>query len=629
MRSLGLLALLALAAACGDRSVNASAVHTGAAADVPPPIARVDRLEPRRVWSGADPNFYAGAPSPDGRLVTEIDWGTGDLAVRDLETGEMRRVTDKGPWSKSGDFAEHSVFSPDGERIAYTWFNDQIRRYEVRTIRLDGSDMRILVSKAPELTYACVEDWSRDGSSILVTTFLADRSSQIATVSAADGSLRVLKTSDWRHPLVSAFSPDGRHVAYDYPKAQPQIGREIRVLTIGGRETVAATGPGTARLLGWLPDGSGILYHASTNQTRAIWALRVSDGGSAGQPQLVRPDVWQVQPLGFTKNSFVYGVSVEGRRIRVGPVDLVNGQPLAEATPVSDPTHARSHDPVWSRDGKLLAYLAQSGGTGQQLEITNGAGEVQRQIPMPVSFNPRKLVWTPDNAGILVFGSDPQGRHGIHRIDLRQATLTPVLVEGHVNDGMTFYALSPDGATLYYRKAVELAAVSKPHAIVARDLRTGSEKDVLRVGPGRGIVVSPDGKWLAYTDENMPEKKYNLMIAPVGGGTPRSVYQPFGRVMNNRWGLNWAPDGRSLVVYDEPANRPAGVWQVPIDGRPPRLVMDMRRISGGAADPAAGLSNDVRPIDLRLSPDGRRLAYEFGRDRGEIWMISGFPSSSR
>ena len=43
----------------------------------------------RRLWAGEQFSFYLSSPSPDGRYVTEIDWSTGNLAVRDLERADF------------------------------------------------------------------------------------------------------------------------------------------------------------------------------------------------------------------------------------------------------------------------------------------------------------------------------------------------------------------------------------------------------------------------------------------------------------------------------------------------------------------------------------------------------------
>ncbi|MEE8200724.1 MAG: hypothetical protein V3R29_06100, partial [Candidatus Acidoferrales bacterium] len=75
----------------------------------------------RQVWSPTMEE--AGAVSPDGRYLSFIDWETGDMAVRNLATGEQHRLTDKGTWQESGEYAEDSVFSPDSQQVVFGWFN--------------------------------------------------------------------------------------------------------------------------------------------------------------------------------------------------------------------------------------------------------------------------------------------------------------------------------------------------------------------------------------------------------------------------------------------------------------------------------------------------------------------------
>lgn len=44
----------------------------------------------------------SGEISPDGRYLSFWDWRTGDLAVRDLQTGQDRRLTSEGTEGKEG-----------------------------------------------------------------------------------------------------------------------------------------------------------------------------------------------------------------------------------------------------------------------------------------------------------------------------------------------------------------------------------------------------------------------------------------------------------------------------------------------------------------------------------------------
>src|SRR5262245_30330824 len=96
----------------------------------------------RKIWDGNGVSTV-GSLSPDGALLSFVDQETGDLEVRELDSGKSRRLTDKGPWSKSPESAAYSVISPDGKQVVYTWSNKEYR-YELRLIGVDGSNGRVL-----------------------------------------------------------------------------------------------------------------------------------------------------------------------------------------------------------------------------------------------------------------------------------------------------------------------------------------------------------------------------------------------------------------------------------------------------------------------------------------------------
>src|SRR5207248_3821020 len=74
----------------------------------------------RRVWTGQGANLFGG-PSRDGRWLSFVDTESGDLAIRDLASGEKRRLTSN---AGSRQFAYFSAISPDGSLVAYAWFNE-------------------------------------------------------------------------------------------------------------------------------------------------------------------------------------------------------------------------------------------------------------------------------------------------------------------------------------------------------------------------------------------------------------------------------------------------------------------------------------------------------------------------
>ena len=84
-----------------------------------------------------------GDISPDGRYLTYVDWSTGDLALRDLGSGEDRHLTAKGSWLESSEWAEYSLISPDGASVAYAWRRED-GVYDLRLLEIDGSALRLL-----------------------------------------------------------------------------------------------------------------------------------------------------------------------------------------------------------------------------------------------------------------------------------------------------------------------------------------------------------------------------------------------------------------------------------------------------------------------------------------------------
>jgi len=600
--------LLVMTIACGR--------STAVAADggqVPPPVSNVEQLETRRVWAGNDASFYVAAPSPDGRLISEVDWSTGDLAVVDLEGGK-RRVTNKGPWEVSDDYAEYSVFSPDGTRLAYTWFSGEAKGYEVRSSRLDGSDTQILFPARPDVPYLEVHDWSPDGSTVLVTIAQGDRTTQLGLIDVERRAYRPLKTHGWRGSATAAFSPDGRYVAHDLPQANDENLFDIRILAVDGTLDAALVAtPAHERLFGWLPDGAGILYRSATKATNQLLAVRVEQGRVVGKPQFVG-QADRMEPLGFSRDALFYGVTVDRRVVHTATVDLDAGR-LVEA-PERFADDASGHE-NWSPDGQSLAYIS-----GRTLVVRSAAGELRQRLVLGLA-SPGRVFWLPDGQSVITFGTDSAGRMGIHKVDLTSGRVTPLNTRNPADriEGDRFFTLAPDGRTVYQRRLQGEQAV-----IVAIDVESGTERKLLNTPIGRALTVSPDSQWLAFQSKDPSTEDFLIMMVPAAGGTPTEVFR-HGDVRSaagNHGTIAWAPDGRSLLFYLQygtpDGGTRGGIWQAFLDGAEPRIIVDELRHEDGTVDV---------PQALRLSPDGRRLAFWRGRERSEYWMLKGFaPPSS-
>lgn len=624
-------ALLLVLSACGG-DADGSPRPSDAAVEE----SALPDLEARRVWSGSQFNFYVEAPSPDGRYLTDVDWTTGDLAVRDLTTGDLRRVTDKGPWRESSDYAEYGVFSPEGDRIAYSWFKGERGRpvgtqagYELRSVDLDGSDMKVHIPAREDVRYVVTEDWSPDSSTILVTVARQDRTSQIGLLTLADDRYQILKSTDWRTPLTASFSRDGRWIAYDFPPDPESRNRDVFALAAdGSREVPLVQGPAHERFMGWLPDGSGILFHRETDASKALYVQRVRDGRPVGDPELVKEDVWSIDPFGFSRDAFFYGVHVSRPQVHVATVDLEGARALSAPEPVVGLANPTTRFPAWSPDGQSLAYIAPLHGiAGAEVRVRSLTGEIVKRLMLPLEPI-QGLSWT--TAGLILSGTDQEGRVALWRLSLETGELEPIMdppgsPAGDVG-GLLFTVPSPDGRTIYVKRSTASAQregdvstlENSRSEVVAFDPASGEERVLAVLGPARRISVSPDGELLAVHGLGPGDGPRGIWVVPTDGGTPRLIHEPGPdrRSFAGHGTMPFTPDGRHVLWAE---------WDLEQGSSAPRSTIYKVAVDGSGATPL--METELAGRNLAVSPDGRRIAFEGGEQRGEIWRLSGFPAS--
>jgi Tol biopolymer transport system component len=571
----------------------------------------------RRVWKGEYPLSGMEAPSPDGRYFSGVDWNTGNLMVAATETEEWRRVTDTGSWmGGSMEWAESSVFSPDGQELAYTWWSDREGGYGVRIVGVDGSNPRVLLPHSETYSQIWVEDWSSDGEKLLIRVLGADFVWRLTLVSTADGSTRVVKTLGERAPQVAALSPDGRYVAYDIAPDPGSRDHDIYAVAVeGAQESELVGANGDDRLMGWTPDGGSILFYSDRELTRGIWRLAVANGRPAATPELLRADIWQLVPIGFSREKYFYAVITQAMQVRTATLDIEAGRVATTSTPVADPARGASQGGVWSPDGRQLAYLWQEHGDARwQLAISNLAGGDTRVMPLPFA-RVERLDWVPDSRTVMVFGRYKQ-QSGLFRFDLGSAEVTPVLSGPEAPDELRLHAsFTPDGKTLYFAR--ELEAGANHWWLVARELASGSERQVARLarssrelasGWDLHVSVSPDGRRVALAEQDPESRTVKISVLQASGGAAREVYRTPSPIMASGV-LCWTPDGRNILFRGVDDQRNTDVIVVPSTGGESRRIRGVPGFWG-----------------FNLHPDGRRFTINYGgTTKGEIWVIENLP----
>lgn len=556
----------------------------------------------RQVW--VQPQDVGGAPSPDGRYFSFVDWDTGDLAVRNLDTGESRRVTSKGSWSQSDEFALYSVFSPDGGQIAYSWLNAEKKNiFDLRVIGIDGAHERVLYSNE-EVSYLQPAAWLADGKQILARFSRRDGTNQIALVSVSDGSVRILKSLDWRGPGKMRSSLDGKYIVYDFAPGEDSANRDIFLLaTDGSREVPLVEHPADDYVLGWAPDGQRILYASDRTGNWDAWVVHVAAGEPQGEPMLLKGNVGPIEPMGLTRDgSFYYVTATRLMDVYVAAVDPETGKLTEKPKPVTQRFVGRNREPAWSPDGLSLAYVSTRGQDSAVVCIRSLKTGEEREVVPRQKISVQRIRWSPDGASILARAYDRQRRSRVFRIDVKSGE-THVLEENW--DQVA--GLSHDG-----KKTYSVRQGADGRAILVRDVTTHEEKELYRAPSSPRILnlsLSGDGQHLAFLERKSGTDD-RLKVLRTGGGEARELLRLPQSEIFRQAGVGWTRDGRYLLFG-------RGRW-----GK-----VELWRIAAAGGKPEKLELRVPTPVIQRLTvhPDGRRIAFAAGYpQKGAIWVMKNF-----
>lgn len=560
----------------------------------------------RAVWTGPNVDM-TGRVSPDGRLISFVDWGNGRLMIHDVAANADRALT---PAPPNLYWAQWSAMSRDGKQIVYEWKGEPA---EVHIAALPGNGFleprRFVVANAVSFSSF---DWSPDGKWVAAAFELADETGQIGVIAVTDGSFRSLKTVDrgvvakLANPSSIFFSPDGKYVAYDRPPTGTRQQRDVFVLAIDGNRDIPAVVHGANDfVMGWSPDGTRLLFRSDRTGSWGLWAQPFVDGAAQGAPELLKSDIGRSVSLGVTASGTLYLYKrISTREITIAAIDLEAGKLLGPPVGFPEGFVDGARNAAWSPDGKYLAYLVTCD-NGCIVIRSVATGQVRRLAP--TMSNVGRPSWSPDGRSLLASGKDATGRGGIFRIDVQSGEATALIA------GEGLQALpggwSPDGTKVYFNRI---------DGVVERDVASGLERMVhLEAGGLKQAQLSPDGRYVFGVAGFDPSTQSSpLVVVPVAGGQPRELF----RVVTSQGFMpgpfQWTPNSRAVLAIKNIGSR-RELWLVPVAGGPHRkLDIDPDIWMAGSA---SGGDSGFSP-----SPDGRSIAFQTGRSAAEVWALENF-----
>ncbi len=552
----------------------------------------------RLVWDNAVDLW--GTVSADGRYLSFVDWSTGDLAIRDLQTGENRRLTDKGGYDKALGEAEANTISPDGKRVAFGWDRwDPAKTegsYELRVIGTDGKGEKVLHRTKG---YLEPQGWSPDGKWIAVAVQAPlQKETEVMLISTEDGKAKVLPESrkQWKQRIT--FSPDGQWLAYSSETTQGSGKYILYTLRADGSGAAEAEAAVDARMVGWTPDGSGILFARQREGADSVYVLPVSQGKPTGEARLIRTAPLPAgKSMGVTpRGTLIYGSQNVQMEAWVSEIDARTGRlgrRLLQFPAQRIGNLMFSSGLKFSPDGK--EFLC--GVPHQGILIHSMATGAERTI-MPQLAQMSRAEWSPDGGSLLILGVGNDGKEGQYRVDLRTGVATLLAASLPALSWWEVVSLG-DGKTFYYK--------NKEGAIVAREVISGSERILIgqsEKAPRNEIRFSHDGKRLALRGSNY------LGVFDLATGQLKDLYRGKGETAGAFSGSDWSADDRYLVTLvrlDFAGRARSEIRSFPVDGGEP-----------------ARFATPVELRGLSLSPDGKHAGSVSYASHAQVWALENF-----
>ncbi len=534
-----------------------------------------------------------GNATADGRFLCYPDWETGDLGLRDLVTGQSRRVTNYKP---RGD-VEWCAIAPDGKRIAFTWCRwDKAAASEgceLRMIGADGKDERILLQER-DVKWVYPFRWSPDMKWIATGVHGQNGDGKLVLVSPEGAPARTLLTLAQREPDRITFSPDGKWLAFHSWAAGSLTDRyPLCVLPADGSASAATEVASDARTMGWTPDGKALLFTREFNGARSLYLLPVANGKAVGEPHAI-PSASGIGArfLGMTpQGTLIYGSEKRTTEAVTLPLDP-NGT-VGEARITMPLTTfglmGLGGGIRYSPDGKRVLYT-----TSTKTVLIRSLGDGSEHTMMPQMARMGRIEWAADSNSLLISGATSNGQEGVYRVDLRSGAASLVFA----GQGVRLMAASPDGSTLYYQKQGAPA--------VARDLKTGSERALVETGNATfDLKVSRDGKKLAVVVNR------GLRIVDVATGQVRPLYQPADPDASGNpifHGGDWSVDGQRFFVFARvDLGHRTELWTFPVSGGEPTRQRMAAYYRG-----------------VWVSPDGKQLDTVQWEGLSQVWSLENF-----
>ena len=385
-----------------------------------------------------------------------------------------------------------------------------------------------------------------------------------------------------------SWSGDGRLIAFR--TARMDNTRDIYAIpSQGGIPTkYASIKSSSVENLSLSPDGGVLAYQDDEGRIQTIAR------GSAS-PKILTKHTKSSEPAFSLDGRLIAYVSDDSMELRVIPASG------GESIRVVDTSNRRLGNPVWSPNGRMLAFLTKGRYQYDEIWIVpisekGLATNTPTIFKLPGETGMPLAGWTPDNKIGLLSGGR-QVDTAIYSVPASGGGATQVSPSG------SFFhpRWSPDGERIWFLTGMSRTLCSVPSG--GGTVSNLSTDFVQEIPNGGGNFISPDGKKVVFFGADMRKIVNNsiaatgIWIMPLEGGqpTPLTVSPVSPESLQDRYPC-WSQDGKSVLF---------------IGTRYPQGSSNIYMISaeGGEARSITSASDEVASSPIAPSPDGKWVAY--------------------
>jgi Tol biopolymer transport system component len=406
--------------------------------------------------------------SPDGKWIAFADM---DPAVKNAriyllspETLAIRQT----PHNPACASEENPAFSHNGEYLAYWCFRNDYESHDLFIVASgrEAHDVASILAWPNGLA------WSADDKALVYSGWKGNYSLELGEISAANGSVRqfglegirptvsskgklaygsvAVPAKLWRRDL---FHPDAPPLEF-IPSSRPQF---------------------DAR---YSPDGKRVAFASQRSGRLGVW---ISNADGSNLVQISDPRYMSGSPQWSPDGSKIVFDAFPGDHYAIYVADVAERKPRRLVTNVSSTIR-----PSWSRDGKWVYFVSHAAGMEGVYRCPASGGDAIVLSKDAHGFDPRESF----DGKTLYFVAE---EYRLRQVALPGQPGTESGVDGSLR--VVNWALTPGG--VYFVPVDALRSV-RYFDFGNRRIRTVFEADS---DLGYGLSVSPDGRWILYSQE--------------------------------------------------------------------------------------------------------------------------------